>query len=360
MNQVTDERESRRLVSAERLSESAKTLTSLGVEALDLEALRDVDGICFPLVIAPQEGALTDREATLQWFSEHGALIREVLRDHGALYLREFPLRGAEDFEASIDAAAFAEMPYVGGAAPREVVTSRRVLTANESPPEQPIPFHHEMAQVPHPPGYVFFCCEIPPEEGGTTPIVHSHQVYRRFQALDPEFCAHLTEHGARYVRVMPPRDDPSSPIGRSWRATFQSHAEDEAEARAHAEEKMRESGTTWRWLESGDLYTETAPVPAIRIDERSGKETFFNSIVAAYTGWVDERNDPTQAVKCGDGTPVKGEVLLATAEAMREEQVMLTWRTGDQMWIDNRLVMHSRQPFRGERRILAAIAPSS
>jgi alpha-ketoglutarate-dependent taurine dioxygenase len=259
-----------------------------------------------------------------------------------------------------MDAATYAEMPYVGGAAPREVVTSRRVLTANESPPEQPIPFHHEMAQVPNPPGYVMFYCDIAPERGGATPIVHSHQVYRRFQALDPAFCEHLEEHGARYVRVMPPQDDPSSPIGRSWRSTFQSHAADEAEAREQAEAKMREIGTTWRWLESGDLYTETAPVPAIRVDERSGRATFFNSMVAAYTGWVDERNDPTQSVKCGDGSPVRGDVLLATAEAMREEQVALTWSEGDQLWIDNRLVMHSRQPFSGARRILAAIAPSS
>ena len=137
-------------------------------------------------------------------------------------------------------------------------------------------------------------------------------------------------------------------------------HTTDEDAAREAAEEKMREAGTTWRWLDHGNLYTETAPVPAIRVEQRTGKSTFFNSMVAAYTGWVDERNDPTKAVKCGDGSPVNGEALLATAEAMREEEVALKWKAGDQMWIDNRLVMHSRQPFEGARRILAAISPSS
>ena len=41
--------------------------------------------------------------------------------------------------------------PYVGGAAPRTVIPTAAgkdiVFTANESPPDQPIPFHHELAQ---------------------------------------------------------------------------------------------------------------------------------------------------------------------------------------------------------------------
>jgi hypothetical protein len=36
-----------------------------------------------------------------------------------------------------------------------------RVFTANESPSSENIPFHHEMAQTPHPPTHLFFFCEI-------------------------------------------------------------------------------------------------------------------------------------------------------------------------------------------------------
>ena len=32
---------------------------------------------------------------------------------------------------------------------------------------------------------------------------------------------------------------------------------------------------------------------------------------MAAYTGWIDSRNDPTKAVVLGDGTPVDGEAVL-------------------------------------------------
>lgn len=47
--------------------------------------------------------------------------------------------------------------------------------------------------------------------------------------------------------------------------------------------------GTSWLWHEDGELSTRTAPVPAVRVNPRSGKKVFFNSVVAAYTGWVGE-----------------------------------------------------------------------
>ena len=341
-----------------KLSPIAQSLLSQHVHLLELPEIREVDGYLFPLALKATGELAKSRETCLTWLNQCGEQIRVALKDHGALFLRDFAIDGAQDFESAIDAAEFAEMPYVGGAAPREVVTSRRILTANESPPDQPIPFHHEMAQVPSPPGYVFFYCETAPKVGGATPIVHSHKVYQRFREIDKVFCEKLETQGVRYIRIMPSEDDPSSPIGRSWRATFQVQADDLETAQAQAEEKMREAGTTWRWLNHGELYTETATIPAIRIEERTKKPTFFNSVVAAYTGWADTRNDPTKAVCCGDGSAVSGEALLATAQAMQEEQVAISWQEGDMLWIDNRLTMHSRQPYKGARRILAAIAP--
>jgi alpha-ketoglutarate-dependent taurine dioxygenase len=47
------------------------------------------------------------------------------------------------------------------------------------SPPDQPIPFHHELAQTPNPPRYIFFYCDVPSESGGHTPIIDSTAVYR-------------------------------------------------------------------------------------------------------------------------------------------------------------------------------------
>ena len=149
----------------------------------------------------------------------------------------------------------------------------------------------------------------------------------------------------------MPKENDKSSPIGRSWKSTFM------AETREQAEEKMKEQGMNWTWLDNDDLITETATLPAIKVYEEEQRPTFFNSMVAAYIGWEDVRNDRKKAVKLGDGDSVKGDVLEKVAVAMDEKSVNFKWAKGDVLWLDNRQVMHARRPFEGERRILASIA---
>ncbi|MEE2752170.1 MAG: TauD/TfdA family dioxygenase [Myxococcota bacterium] len=322
----------------------------MNIQTTTIPEQRMLDGEAFPRVLSPKQ-AEPGLPETLAWLQENQDSLRAQLLDAGAILLRGFPIRKPGDFDAVVQAAGFLGMPYVGGAAPRTDVLKGRVLTTNESPPSEPIPFHHEMSQVPKPPAYLLFYCDVPPEQGGETPIVLSHRVYERFRAINPEFADHLEEKGARYVRIMPSEDDDSSPIGRSWKSTFLSETREEAEA------QMTELGMEWRWLDNDELYTVTRALPAIRTDPRTGRKTFFNSLVAAYTGWTDQRNDPTRSVRCGDDSPIEGDVMLATAEAMQEECVAFQWQQGDVLVIDNALVMHSRRPFSGPRRILASIA---
>lgn len=321
----------------------------MNVQEISIPEQKVVDGQPFPAVLSSAERV--SRESAVEWLKANGDALRQRALEAGAVLLRGFPFSSPEDFDSAVTAAGFKGMPYVGGAAPRREVVASRVLTTNESPPEEPIPFHHEMSQVPNPPAYIFFYCDVPPDTGGETPIVLSNRVYQRFHDINPAFADQMEAQGARYVRVMPDEDDDSSPIGRSWRATFQ------AQDRAHAEDVMRAAGMEWRWLEGGDLWTITRPLPAIRTEPRSQKKTFFNSVVAAYTGWTDSRNDPKKAVRLGDDSPVDGDALAATADAMKQECVAFRWQSGDLLVIDNALVMHSRRPFTGPRRILASIA---
>jgi hypothetical protein len=45
------------------------------------------------------------------------------------------------------------------------------------------------------------------------------------------------------------------------------------------AEERCTEHGGTFEWLDNGDLKTVSKTLPAIRIEERTNKHTWFNSI---------------------------------------------------------------------------------
>ena len=310
----------------------------------------------FPLAFqcAPALAKKTDRarrDALFSWFQSERAWLQAALERHGAMLLRGFGLQDAADFENALENAGFTATPYLGGAAPREKVLGQRILTSNESPPEEPIPFHHEMAQTPNPPAYISFFCEIEPEVGGETPLLYSPKICERFWSLSPDFAEKVEALGVCYRRVMPGVDDPSSPIGRSWRSTFL------CEDREEAEEKMRAAGMSWSWQGNDELLTVSAPTPALRSDQRTGQQVFFNSMVAAYTGWQDQRNKASESLTCGDGSPVDGEALLALKEIMDEECAAISWSRGDLLLIDNGLVMHSRRPFQGARRILASIA---
>lgn len=319
-------------------------------KATKIAEQKNVSGAPFPLVLSPND---VDRnyEDFKRILSEYSGELKDCLAEYGSILFRGFPIRGADEFEGCLEAARFEEMPYVGGAAPRRQVTNKRILTTNESPPSEKIPFHHEMSQVPSPPPYVFFYCEIPPESGGQTGILHSHEMYNAFFELAPEFAQKIESSGVRYIRVMPPKDDETSPIGRSWPATFQTSDKNEAE------NKMTEMGMDWEWLENGDLKTITKPLPAVRKDPQTGKKTFFNSMVAAYMGWQDKRNDRKKAVVMPDGSYMDDAVMTALENIMEEKAVAFEWEKGDMLWVNNNLVLHSRYPFKGERLILASIA---
>jgi hypothetical protein len=250
--------------------------------------------------------------------------------------------------------------PYIGGAAPRTVIPTAAgkdiIFTANESPPQEPIPFHHELAQCPDPPEYVFFYCETPAQSGGQTPIIDSTKVYRFANDTYPDFIETLKQHGARYIRTLPAEDDPSSPIGRSYKNTWNVSSE------AELDEKLSKiDGCEWEWLPDGSVRVTTEPVPAIRLVTDHAQNnifqwTFANSIVAAFLGWQDSRNNRHEALLFGNNERMPEEVLQGIADFMQENRVMYTWKKGDVMALNNRLVMHSRNPFEGKRRVLASI----
>lgn len=100
-------------------------------------------GIVFPRVLFP----LGTSSVLTKAVQEHKSWLESLLHQSGALLFRGFPLTTASDFNDFVEAFGFEELPYVGGAAPRTNVVGR-VFTANESPPDQKITFHHEMAQV--------------------------------------------------------------------------------------------------------------------------------------------------------------------------------------------------------------------
>ena len=322
----------------------------LRVKQITVPEQIEYDGKPFPYVLTPApEASDWNIGEWIEWLKENRKAIDELLLKYGAVMFTGFPVDSPQDFHDWMEGVGLPSFPYVGGAAPRKVITER-VFTANEAPPDQLIPFHHEMAQVPDYPKVLFFNCEIEPEDGGETPLAPSNAIYEQMQKMQPSFVKKLDQMGVRYVRVMPNGDDPMSPIGRGWQSTYQTGDRQEAEKQA------TNQGTDIQWREDGSLHTVTKVLPAVQRDVRTGKQTWFNSIIAAYHGWQDCRNDRKKAVVFADGTPMPSESMEVLDKVFQDNTAACRWRHGDVMMIDNRQVLHSRRSYKPPRRILAGL----
>lgn len=311
------------------------------------------DNQVFPLILQPDDDinkeTLTSIDDTLQWIKEEKTEIENHLLKHGAILFRGFHLEKPADFDNFVKMFGYDPFPYIGGAAPRTLVVGN-VFTANESPPDAAIPFHHEMAQVPNYPKVIFFYCDNNPPEGGQTPLVVSNLAYQKMKEQEPEFVTKLEELGVKYNRVLPNGDDPSSPIGRGWQSTYGT------DDKADAEQTARELVDKVEWMPDGCMRTATKVLPAVLVDERTGNKTWFNSIIAVYKGWKDSRNSPESSVTFGDGSPMPPKVMDRLEHVLNDLAIDFKWKNGDVVMIDNRQVLHGRRPFVPPRKILACL----
>ena len=327
-----------------------------------------IEGNVFPLTLSPSAHAgPAERVAFIQ---KHRIALMELLHNHGAVLLRGWGPCDAQHFAQVAALLELEETEMSCSAGPRFEVAPR-VFTANEAPPTERIPFHHEMAQCDLPPSVVLFFCEVAPTQGGTTPILQSHLAATYLRTHHPLVAARIADMGVRYVRIMPPVTDPSSALGKSWKNALRVETVPEAEA------KLRALGSTWTWLPGEMLHTVTGSMPALIVDNRTGREVFFTAAETTFNAIDDELLSkdggvvpaeevtaksirPTKSIIYGDGSPLDRqtkEALVDTSAFMRRRQVAVPWQPGDVLLLDNATVQHSRENFTPPRRILASLA---
>jgi alpha-ketoglutarate-dependent taurine dioxygenase len=307
--------------------------------------------VVFPLVLVPSEEHKDQPlEFWRQWTERNLDELAELRRKHGAILFRDFPVINAQDFDHFVQSFHFPDYEYIGGAAPRTVVTER-VFTTNDSPPDQVIPFHHEVAQSPNFPKKLFFFCEVPALEGGETPICLSNEVYTNMLEKRPEFVEKFRSEGVRYIRILPDGDDPTSAIGRGWQSTFKTNSKEQAE------KIFNDLGGRFEWLPDGCVRTITADLDAIKHDPRDGEALWHNSAVAAFFGSNDSRNTGSDPVVFGKSLErLPEEDMTICQDVMESIAVVFPWHAADVLLIDNYKVLHARKTFKGPRRALAAL----
>ncbi len=322
-----------------------------GFEEISLAGQQRYGESVFPCAYGTEgSSSLSDACA---WVEANRTDLNKQLEIAGALFFRGLDVKSADDFDSLVRAFDYPNFTYADSLSNAvRVNKTERVFTANEAPSEVRIHLHHEMAQTPIYPSRLFFFCEKPAEAGGASPLCRSDILFDRLCEELPQFARDCEEKGLLYTNVMPAENDPTSGMGRSWQSTFR------AETREAAEQKMRELGYSWEWLDDGCLKATTPRLQAVK-ELPDGRKTFFNQLIAAFHGWKDSRNDPTKSVTFGDGTPLNPEDVERAAQIAEELTFDVPWQAGDVALVDNYVAMHGRRSFEGTRAVLASLVAS-
>jgi len=330
----------------------AKPLTAINVSEADLVVESPLSaGDALPLVLQAR-GPSVDLAA---WAAEHRARLLQKLLEHGGLLFRGFSIGSAERFASVARALTPNLLDYLERAAARTEIAPH-VFTSTELAADQWIPHHHEMSYSHNWPWRIWFYCDVPAAEGGCTPIASERRFY---PGLDPAIKRRFADRGGvMYVRNY------GEGLDLSWREAFQTGD------RAAVEAYCRDSNATFEWT-GGDRLRTRQVRQAIATHPQTGETVWFNHahlfhesnlspeirdvLLAAFGSEGLPRN-----AYYGDGTPIEAAVLDEIRAGYRACTVTFPWRSGDVLLLDNFLAVHGREPYRGARRILVAMADLS
>ncbi|MBX9255498.1 TauD/TfdA family dioxygenase [Desmonostoc muscorum CCALA 125] len=324
--------------------------------------------------------------------------INSRFAEHGAVLLRDFPLKTAEDFADVAAQLITTPMDYMGGTVVRKPVKDL-IYTASELPPAVSLPIHNEVATSHKFPERILFFCLEAAEVGGQTPICDCRRVLQR---LPNQLMDAIRTHGLRYIRRLPKESDDYI---MGWSETF------ETENPRIAEERCKARGWNCTWED--DIMVILSNVDGIRRHPHTGEEVWFNLITSFHSSrkehilritppeflgdlvlsvnsgkkrgsflklivgvfspllvrfdskmlpvllFLEKLNSTGKiSIDCtlGNGTPFTRKDIEAIWDAVIAETIVVNWQQGDILFLDNLRFGHGRRPFRGKRQLLVSL----
>lgn len=301
----------------------------------------------FPPVISP---TLPGVEVT-EWARLNAEMVEARVREHGGVLLRGFDVPSPESFQTVVQAIYPDLAEYNDQTTPRTKVEGQ-VYTSTEYPASQVIEQHSEMSYAREAPQRIIFHCAIPSPEGGETPLADNRTVLERLPA---EVRDTFAAKGVMYIRNY--REE----LGLPWQTAFQT------EDRAQAEERFRAQDMQFEWTDDGGLRLRHVG-PALIAHPLTGQPIWFNQADHFHTSSLPSEvrqgllanfpeEDAPQHACFGDGSPIPEEWLAEVRRAYEGAKVKFPWQGGDILVLDNPLITHGREPFKGDRKVLVAMA---
>ena len=323
------------------------------VDPIEIKGTVMVNNLSLPLVLKPKINNPTPNDR-LAFVTDHKNELLHLVNLHGAVLLRGWGKSSNIDFSNITHALEKDNNFNMSCSAGPRIEVAPRVFTANEAPPEDKIPFHHEMAQCDNPPAFVLFFCNTPSSSGGNTPLVSSYQACKFLRDHYPDTAEKLVSKGVQYIRVLPKNTDPTNALGKSWKDTYMTSD------KLEVEQIMNKQGQLFSWHGNDFLKTISKKMSTI-IPHYNGGEVFF---AAAETTFKLGKKKidvscPSKAICFGDGSELDDNTvnaLLKLGKFMENTSTTWQWESGDVLIIDNATVMHARNDFIPPRKILASL----
>lgn len=300
-----------------------------------------------PLIISPKVRGLD----LSQWISKEKKYVDEELLRYGAILFRGFDITQVGQFENVVKSYNPALLSYKERSTPRTAV-SNNVYTATEYPADQFIPLHNENSYSHQFPLKLWFCCLIPSETGGETPLADSRKVTKN---LRKELIDIFNEKQVMYCRNF------TTGIDLDWKTAFQT------DSRADVEDYCLKAGIEFKWKNDGGLQTKQIR-PAIIKHPVTNAPIWFNQAHLFHVSSLNEslkrdllettaKDSLTRNAYFGDGDEIPDSMLDEIRETYQNCQTQFKWEKSDVLLIDNIFTCHARNPFTGQRKVIVAMS---
>jgi len=323
--------------------EKLKAAKAVPLEEKSLTEVKRVsDKHSFPIMVQSNLSGLNLE----QWIANNKSFCDDSMKKHGAILFRNFNINSVEDFSEFVKTLGLQAQKYTNRTSPRYSV-AENVYTSTTQPKTEIIHFHSENSYSQTPPDKLIFCCIIPAQIGGETPLADNRLVLNNIpESIQSKF----RNLGVLYKRRV------SDELGLGWNEIFQVQTKEEVE------EQCKKNNIQFHWI--GDILDLSWKGPAIVNHALTGEEIWFNhafffnkfSYSEDFLSILDSEDDLPFSTFYGDGSSISREEYDLIKNAYDHSRVDFPWQKGDLLIVDNFLISHSRNSYDGDRQILVSI----
>lgn len=283
------------------------------------------------------------------WLTENRDEFEKDLLKYGAILCRGFKINTVDKFQHLMSLFPNDPLEYKLRSSPRYSI-KENVYVSTTYPEDETINMHSENSYAPNHPSRITFCCIIPSEFRGETPISDNRAI---LSYLSDSLKEKFLKKEILYKRNL------NGMLGLKWQEVFQTNE------KACVEDECERNKMVYEWGINDDTLLLKWKKKAIWEHPITKDMVWFNHGLFFNKYMLDEiilnsvvsYDDLPNDTFFGDETEISKEEIMEIRQAYKKATVEFQWEKGDVLFLDNMLFSHGRNPYKGERKIIVSIS---